>query len=340
MIDEAVYRIRNQRNTMTNRRQFIAQVSAFALALSTRSIGAEEKSGASTAHTPPDFKVPKGACDCHVHVIGPKDKFPMASERLYTPDYAPVEDLIRHLRVLHLDRVVIVTPSPYGTDNRSTLYALQRLGKRARGVAVVPENIKHSELEELHAHGIRGLRLNVETGGVNDPKFLIEQLTKAADAVAPLKWHVQVYTNLAMIAALRDVIPRLPVPVVFDHFGRVEAGKGPQQPGLSALLDMLKSGKVYVKLSAPYRISELPGYADAQPYVEAMVAANPDRVLWGSDWPHTIPPPGRKRTREGIEPLRHEDDGLALNRIAHWVPQPDRLHKLLIDNPARLYFFA
>ena len=189
---------------MTTRRQFIGTTTALAIAMmATRNLAAEaEKSGASVAHTPPDFKVPKGACDCHVHVIGPKDRFPMAPERLYTPDYAPVEDLARHLKVLHLDRVVIVTPSPYGTDNRSTLYAIQRLGKRARGIAVVPENVKHSELEELHRQGMRGVRLNVETGGTNDPKVLIGMLTKAAETVAPLKWHVQIYTNLAMINAL------------------------------------------------------------------------------------------------------------------------------------------
>jgi predicted TIM-barrel fold metal-dependent hydrolase len=325
---------------MATRRQFVGTMGALAVVMAARNLAAQaEKSGASVAHTAPDFKVPKGACDCHVHVIGPKDRFPMASERLYTPDYAPVEDLARHLKVLHLDRVVIVTPSPYGTDNRSTLYAIERLGKRARGIAVVPENIKYSELEELHRQGMRGVRLNVETGGTNDPKLLIGLLTKAAETVAPLKWHVQIYTNLAMIEALRDVIPTLPVPVVFDHFGRLEAKKGLQQPNLSVLLDMLKSGKVYVKLSAPYRISELEGYSDAKAYVEAMVSANPDRVLWGSDWPHTIPAPGQKRTREGIERFRREDDGLALNRIAHWVPQPEHLKKLLADNPGRLYFF-
>jgi predicted TIM-barrel fold metal-dependent hydrolase len=263
----------------------------------------------------------------------------MAPERLYTPDYAPVDDLARHLKVLHLDRVVIVTPSPYGTDNRSTLYAIQRLGKRARGIAVVPENVKHSELEELHRQGMRGVRLNVETGGASDAKLLIGMLTKAAETVAPLHWHVQIYTNLAMIDALRDVIPTLPVPVVFDHFGRLEARKGLQQPGLPTLLDLMKSGKVYVLLSAPYRISELEGYSDAKTYVEAMVSANPERVLWGSDWPHTIPAPGQKRTREGIERFRREDDGLALNRMARWVPQPEHLKKLLAENPGRLYFF-
>ena len=314
-------------------------MSALAIAMATRNLAAEaEKPGDSVAHTPPDFKVPKGACDCHVHVIGPKDRFPMAPERLYSPDYAPVEELARHLKVLHLDRVVIVTPSPYGTDNRSTLYAIQKLGKRARGIAVVPENVKFSELEKLQRQGMRGVRLNVETGGTNDPKILIGMLRKAADTVAPLKWHVQIYTNLAMIDALREVIPALPVPVVFDHFGHLEAKKGMQQPGLPVLIDLMKSGKVYVKLSAPYRISELEGYVDAKGYVEAMVAANPERVLWGSDWPHTIPAPGKKRTREGIELLRHEDDGLALDRIARWVPDHEQLKKLLAENPGRLYF--
>lgn len=325
---------------MATRRQFIGQMSVFALAMSTPSFAAKEKSGASTAHTAPDFQVPKGACDCHVHVIGPRDKFPLVADRMYTPDYAPVEDLKRHLEVLHLERVVIVNPSFYGTDNSSILYGVRRLGKRARGVAVVPENVKHSELEALHRQGIRGVRLNVETGGTNDPKVLIAQLTKTAESVAPLKWHIQMYTNLAMITALREVIPALPVPVVFDHFGSLKANQGLQQPGLPLLLELIKSGKVYVKLSAPYRLSELPGYTDVKPYVEAMVAANPERVLWGSDWPHTFPGPGKKRTREGIEHFWHEDDGLALNRMARWVPQPERLKKLLVENPERLYFFA
>jgi predicted TIM-barrel fold metal-dependent hydrolase len=207
-------------------------------------------------------------------------------------------------------------------------------------VAVVAENVKHSELEELHRQGIRGVRLNVETGGTSDPQVLITQLRRAADAVAPLKWHVQIYTNLAMITALRDVIPTLPAPVVFDHFGSLKANRGLQQPGLPLLLDLMKSGKVYVKLSAQYRISELPGYTDAAAVVEAMVSANPDRVLWGSDWPHTFPGPGKTRPGHGaIEHFWHEDDGLALNRMARWVPQPDRLKKLLVDNPERLYFF-
>jgi predicted TIM-barrel fold metal-dependent hydrolase len=325
---------------MTTRREFIGKTTAFAIAMAARNLAAEtEKSGASVAHTPPDFKVPKGACDCHVHVIGPKDRFPMAPDRLYTPAGAPLEDLVRHLEVLHLDRVVIVSPSFYGTDCRDTLYAIQRLGKRARGIAVVSEQVKHSELEELHRHGMRGVRLNLETAGANDPKALIGMLTKAAESVAPLKWHVQIYTNLVMIDALRDVIPTLPVPVVFDHFAHLEAHKGLQQTGFPALLDMMKSGKAYVKLSAPYHNSELAEYADVKTYVHAMIAANPDRVVWGSDWPHTFLPPGRKRTREGIEPLRHEDDGLALNRMARWVPQPEQLKKLLVDNPGKLYFF-
>jgi len=326
---------------MATRRQFIGQMSAFALAVSAQGFAADEMLGPKTTHTAPDFKVPKGACDCHVHCIGPRDKFPLVENRQYTPDVAPVEDLARHLKVLHLDRVVIVNPSFYGTDNSSTLYGIRKLGmKRARGIAVIAANAKHSELEALHRQGIRGVRLNVETGGTNDPKILISQLQHLAEVVAPLKWHVQIYTNLAMISALGDVIPKLPVPVVFDHFGSLKTNKGMQQLGLPLLLDLVKSGKVYVKLSAPYRISELPGYTDAGAFVNALVSANPERVLWGSDFPHTFPGPGKKRTREGIEHFWPEDDGLALNRMARWVPQPDRLKKLLVENPERLYFFA
>jgi predicted TIM-barrel fold metal-dependent hydrolase len=308
--------------------------------MATRKMAAEtEKSGASVAHSSPDFEVPRGACDCHVHVIGPKDRFPMDPERLYTPAYAPLEDLQRHLKVLHLDRVVIVSPSFYGFDCRSALYAIQQLGDRARGIAVVAEKVKQSELEELHRGGMRGARLNLETAGASNPKAVENMLRKFSETVAPLGWHVQIYTNLLMIDALRDVIPTLPTPVVFDHFAHLEAAKGLRQTGFPALLEMMKSGKAYVKLSAPYHNSELDGCDDVKPYVDAMISANPERVVWGSDWPHTFLTPGRKRTREGIEPLRQEDDGVALNRMARWLPEPEQLRKLLVDNPGKLYFF-
>jgi len=288
--------------------------------------------------TAPDFDVPAGACDCHVHVFGPPDSFPFSPDRVYTPGLALVDDLLALQRALRLDRVVIVQPSPYGTDNSCTLDALRQLGPRARGVAVIDSATTDAALAEMHVAGVRGVRLNLETLGQNDPVAAASQLRWAAARMAPLGWHVQTYTNLSMLTALHDTILELPTTLVVDHFGRTPAAPGLEQPGLKQLLDLLRSGKVYIKLSAPYQISQMDDYADAKAIVEAMVAANPDRVLWATNWPHPMGGGARPRRREGIEPFRAEDDGRALNRIARWVPDPDRLRKLLVENPARLYW--
>jgi predicted TIM-barrel fold metal-dependent hydrolase len=147
---------------------------------------------------------------------------------------------------------------------------------------------------------------------------------------------VQTYTNLAMLAALHDTILSLPTPLVVDHFGRAQAVLGIAQPNFETLLALLRSGKVYVKISAAYRISQQPGYADVADVARAMIAANPDRVVWGTDWPH---PGAAKRDPAVIEPFRPEDDGAAINRVAQWAPDRATLEKILVDNPARLYQF-
>ena len=154
--------------------------------------------------------------------------------------------------------------------------------------------------------------------------------------MAPLGWHVQTYTNLAILAALHDTILALPTTLVVDHFGRPQAARGTTQPGFDALLALLRSGKVYVKISAPYRISQLPHYPDTAPLARAMIDANPDRIVWGTDWPH---PGAAKRDPAVIEPFRPEDDGAALNRLAGWTKNRTELQKILVDNPARLYQF-
>jgi predicted TIM-barrel fold metal-dependent hydrolase len=314
------------------RREFLAAVPALAAtALASRSLAA---AGAKVDHTPPAFAVPPGACDCHVHVFGPHDRFPLSADRTYTPDVAPIGDLVRHLSALRMDRVVIVQPSPYGSDNRCTLDGAQRLGDRARVVAVLADEVSSSELESLHKQGVRGVRVNLETGGIRDPEVARRLLMKEAERAAPLGWHVQTYTNLAMIAAARETIERLPVPLVVDHFGRAQAGAGLEQPGFKVLVELLRSGKIYVKLSATYRISTAPDYADAEAIANALVAANEDRVVWGSDWPHPFGPPGSRKP-DVVEEFHREDDGLALARMARWVREPRQLQKLLVDNPKR-----
>jgi predicted TIM-barrel fold metal-dependent hydrolase len=288
------------------------------------------------AHTAPAFAVPSGACDCHVHIFGPDAKFPLSPKRLYTPGPASIEDLLAMHRALHIERVVVVHPSPYGADNAVTVDAVRKLGKRARGVAVIDDTTTDAMLADMHDAGIRGVRVNLESYGESDPAVAGKHLQQAAERVARLGWHVQTYTNLGILAALTDIIFKLPTMLVVDHFGRPKASLGTDQPGFAEFLALLRSGKVYVKISAPYRISQAPHYTDASAIARAMIAANPDRIVWGTDWPH---PGAAKRDPAVIEPFRPEDDGQALNRLAEWTQSASELKKILVDNPARLYQF-
>ncbi len=290
--------------------------------------------------TPPKTKAPPGACDCHTHVFGPIASYPFDAKRTYTPGDASIADLLALHALLGIERVVIVHPSPYGTDNRCTLDAIRLIGDRARGVAVIDETTDDTTLRDMHNAGIRGVRLNMQTVGNPDPDTAFAQLSWAAQRVAPLGWHVQVYTDLALITALRDRLPSLPTPVVIDHFGRAKAEASPTQPGFDSLLALLDTGRIYIKLSAPHRISHRPGYADATPIARALIAANPDRLVWGTDWPHPGARPGVPRSIHEIEPFRGEDDGAALDRLAGWAGDAATLKRILVDNPARLYDFG
>jgi len=288
------------------------------------------------AHTPPSFEVPSGACDCHTHIFGPAERFPFSAKRLYTPGPASIADLEAMHRALHIERVVVVHPSPYGADNSCTVDAVRKLGNRARGVAVIDDTISDAMLADMHAAGVRGVRVNLESYGESDPAVARRHLQHAAERVAPLGWHVQTYTNLAILAALHDTILKLPTTLVIDHFGRPQAALGITQSGFEQFLALLRSGKIYVKISAPYRISQQPHYSDAAPIARAIIAANPDRIVWGSDWPH---PGAAKRDPAVIEPFRPEDNGQALNRLAEWTKDRTEVQKILVDNPARLYKF-
>jgi predicted TIM-barrel fold metal-dependent hydrolase len=292
-------------------------------------------------HSPPGFIVPPGACDCHTHVFGPAARFGFNPQRLYTPGDALVEDLFAHQLALGLDRVVIVQPSTYGTDNSATLWGMRALGpKRARGVAVIGPETSDAALAEMRTAGIRGVRLNLQTAGQNDPVAARAMLAEAAARVGPLGWHIQVFTNLAMIEALAADFAALGLPVVIDHMGASRAELGLGQPGFAALVKLIGDGHAHVKLSAPHRISSLPGYPDVAPIARALIAANPARMLWGSDWPH---PGGSARGQTDlatIEPFHGEDDGLGLARLAGWADHEQALlQAILVDNPARLYGF-
>jgi len=280
-----------------------------------------------------------GICDCHTHVFPPASQFPFAANRHYTPDTASVESLLAMHRDIGVERVVIVHPSPYGDDNSSLLWAMRTIGKSARGVAVISDTTSAEMLNTLHQGGVRGTRLNLETVGQNDPSIAQQQLLRTAKQVAPLGWHIQMYTNLGVIVGLHDTIMQSAATVVIDHFGRLNAAAGLNQPGFDALLSLVRSGKVYVKLSAGYRVSEVSGYSDLDPFAEALIAANPDRMLWGTDWPHPFPPKGTVRNPAIIEKAHAEDNMAAIRRVARWAKTQDIAKKILVDNPARLYDF-
>jgi predicted TIM-barrel fold metal-dependent hydrolase len=280
--------------------------------------------------------MPAGACDCHVHVFGPRERYPLAADRVYTPGPATLEDLRALHRGLHFDRVVIVQASVYGTDNSCMVDALQSLGPHGRGVAVIGPSTSDAALDEMHRAGVRGVRLNLETYGKSDPAAALKELRWAAARVAPLGWHVQIYSSLAVVAALHDAILELPTLLVVDHFGRALGAHGVDQAGFAALLSLLRRGKINVKISGAYRLSQAPDYADMAPLARALIAANRDGLVWGTDWPHTGAVAGNVGV---IEPFRPEDDGRALDRLAGWAPDPNLMRTILVDTPARLYGF-
>jgi predicted TIM-barrel fold metal-dependent hydrolase len=235
---------------------------------------------------------------------------------------------------------VIVQPSVYGTDNACTLDAIRQLGPSARGVAVIDDNTPESTLDEMSRAGVRGMRLNLETGGVTDPAVARQRFQRAVERIRHRNWHIQIYTRLRVVEGIKDLVGEAAVPVVFDHFGGAQASLGIQQAGFEALLDLVRTGKAYVKMSAPYLAStQTPDYPDVTPLARALVAANPERLVWATNWPHpdSSQVPGRKAT--DIAPLRPIDDGRMFNRLAVWVPDPAQRKTILVENPARLYGF-
>jgi predicted TIM-barrel fold metal-dependent hydrolase len=320
---------------LTRRGMMLASIAA-GVTMNTKTVLAK----AAQPSTAVNFDIPAGACDCHTHIHPDPEKFPFFAGRVYTPELASPEEMTALHKALRIERVVIVTPSIYGPDNSATLFGIKARGATARGVAVIDDKTSEADLDAMAQAGIRGIRLNLATGGVNDPTVGRPRFSAAVERVKARGWHVQLFTSLAMISAIKDLVAASPVPVVFDHFGGAQAALGTGQPGFADLVELVKSGKAHVKISGAYRSSKLgPDYADAAPLAQALIAANPDRIVWGTDWPHpdSVTPPGKQVT--DVTPLFQIDDGRLLNQLPVWAPDAAVRNKILVDNPARLYGF-
>lgn len=275
--------------------------------------------------TRPIFPVPAGACDAHVHVFGPADRYPHVALPHYTLPDGNLPQLQSALSALDIQRFVIVQPSFYGTDNRCMLDALKIAGSQARGVAMVEDHVSDAELEDMHRLGVRALRLDLFLRSPLPTAELAAYIQRSVKRVSAMGWHVQFYTPGWVV---RDLIPYLAdveSDFVIDHMGYMLESDGLNRSDFDRLLRAVADGRGWFKLSGPYRLAKDGNYAKLRPLARAIVETVPDRVIWGSDWPH-IPEGGR-------------DTGELLNLLADWVPEKDARQRILSDNPARLFGF-
>ena len=325
---------------MLTRRRMLSHIGIASTATMALRTGVGFAAAPSTVKTAVNFDIPRGACDCHVHVFDPT-RLPYLPQRPFTPPPATVDDLGELLRQLHLDHVVIVQPLFYGTNNSYLLDAVRQFGPSARALAIIDKATSRTALEEMAAGGFRGVRLNFETSGVADPDVIKARIDAVTEQMRSLNWYLHFYSPPSVIAKLKDHLAQQPLPVVIDHFGGARAAQGPDQQGFDAVVDLVRTGRAYVKISGANRISQKdPDFSDAAPLAQALVNANPDRILWGTDWPHLNPAYGRGKPLTEISPPLPIDDGLVLNQLARWVPDPAIRKKILVDNPARLYGFV
>ena len=276
------------------------------------------------ARRKPTFKLPLDACDAHCHVFGPGNRFPYAPNRRYTPEDAPKEALAALHKHLGIDRAVIVQASCHGTDNASMLDCIAWDPARYRGVAIVDDTFTDADYENLHTGGVRGVRFNFvkHLGGAPD----IAMFRRVLDRIKDRGWHVVLHLDASDIVPLSEMMRDLPLPFVIDHMGRVPGKAGVDQEPLRALLELAKLEKCWIKVCGSERIS-LPPYAEAVPIAHAIVEASPERVLWGTDFPHP-------------NATHDADEADLVDLVPKFAPDAVAQKRLLVDNPVRLYGFG
>ncbi len=274
----------------------------------------------------PQLKAPPGACDCHMHFYDVAERYPVAPTAAFLPPPATLADYRKVQQRLGLERVVVVQPTAYGTDNRCTMDAVTEIGEAARAVVVVDQGARRPRARDADRDGARGIRFHMLQGGVL-PWAILEEMAARVHAFG---WHVQLQLNGRELPEREAMLRRLPGTLVIDHIGRFEDPVPPDHPAFRTLLGLLESGRVWIKLSAPYQSSKSgpPRYEDVSALARALVAAAPERMLWASNWPH----PGQ------TDPAAR-DDAAALDHLLDWAPDDATRERILTENPAALYGF-
>ena len=280
----------------------------------------------------PEFKSPAGGCDAHFHVFGPAQRYPYGSELRYTPPLAPLADFLELSQKLGLSRYVFVQPSAYGRDNRCMLDAMREVGKaNCRGIVDIDENAPDAELARLDALGVRGVRINLSPVKPFESGFapkLMPRIARLAERCAEIGWQLDFLVPGWLTEELMPTLRRLRLDFTLAHFGLFQAKGGVDQPGFRQLLELLRSGerRCWVKLTGVYRVSAAPGFADVAALARALVEAAPDRLIWGSDYPHLS--------------FADKVGSVALwNLLARWADEATR-KRILVDNPQRLFGFS
>jgi len=276
----------------------------------------------SSGTEPPKTKAPVNACDCHMHIYNAR--FPIAPSATLKPPDALPSDYKQLQKRIGTTRNVIVTPSTYGTDNSATLDGMVQLAPNVRGVAVVDTSVSDAELKRLHGLGMRGTRFNLVQAGATT----VEMLEPLAERIHDLGWHIQINAKPELIVEIEPLLMRLPTPLVFDHLAHVPRDQGVDSPAYKTMRKLIDQGRAWVKLSGAYQDTKVgpPTYADATPVAQAYAKAAPERMVWGSDWPHPT---------EKDKP----DDAVLFDLLAAWVPDEAARNRILVQNPEALYGF-
>ena len=278
-------------------------------------------------HRPTSFVVPPNACDAHCHIFGPGDRFPFAADRAYTPPDSGIDDFQALQERLGLSRAVFVQASCHGTDNSAMVDAIERGAGRYAGVAMIDESFSDADIGRLHDVGVRGTRFNfvAHLGGAPE----LDVFWRIVDRVVPYGWHIVLHFDAKDLPSYADLLDRMPCPFVIDHMARVPTSGGLDQEPFRALLDVMADERAWVKISGAERLTAdgPPPYDDVVPFAQALIAAAPDRVLWGTDWPHPN--------------VRHmPDDGDLVDLLASFAPDEATRNRILVTNPERLYDFS